>query len=287
MHYAITMPATDYSISPAELCIAAEARGFESYWVPEHSHIPTSRKSPFPGGGGADLPKVYYDMMDPFVALATAASVTKKIKLGTGICLVMQRDPIQTAKEVCTLDTLSGGRFLFGVGGGWNAEEMAHHGTKFEERFEVMRDRLEAIKVICTQNKPEFHSKHVNFEPFMTWPKTVQKPHPPIHVGGWFPHGAKRAAEYGDGWMPVDAIGSVTYNDVTNDIPKFRQMVAERGRNPDSVEVTIFGAATDPDRVKRYRDSGVSRVIFRLGPEAADAAIAKLDQFAEVMHQTR
>ncbi len=141
--------------------------------------------------------------------------------------------------------------------------------------------------MICTQNKPEFHSKHVNFEPFMTWPKTVQKPYPPIIIGGWFPYGAKRAAEYGDGWMPVDAIGAVKYTDILDDIPKFRQMVAERGRNPDSVGVTIFGASTDPERVKRYRDAGVARVIFRLNPEAADLALPKLDQFAEVMHQTR
>ncbi|MSP44166.1 MAG: TIGR03619 family F420-dependent LLM class oxidoreductase, partial [Alphaproteobacteria bacterium] len=185
MQYGISMFPTDYTITPADLAIAMEARGFESFWAPEHSHIPVSRKSPWPGG--PELPKPYYDVMDPFVVLAVMSAVTKKMKLGTGICLVVQRDPIQTAKEICTLDTLSGGRFLFGVGAGWNAEEIADHGVKFEERMDVMRERIDAIKIICSKSKPEYHSKHVNFEPFMSWPKTVQKPHPPVIVGGGFP----------------------------------------------------------------------------------------------------
>ncbi len=278
MQFGISMFPTDYSITPADLAIAAEARGFESFWAPEHSHIPVSRKSPWPGG--PELPKPYYDVMDPFVCLATAAAVTKKIKLATGICLVIQRDPIQTAKQICTLDTLSGGRFLFGVGAGWNAEEMADHGTKFEDRMEVMRERIEAIKLICAKSKPEYHGKHVNFEPFMTWPKTVQKPHPPVLVGGGYPYGARRAAEYGDGWMPVLGRG-----DILASIPKFRQMLAERDRDPDSVEVSIFGMAPDPEKIKPFRDASVKRVIFAIPPELADKVIPRLDQMAEVMQK--
>ena len=280
MQYGISMFPTDYSISPADLGIAMEARGFESYWAPEHSHIPVSRKSPWPGG--AELPKAYYDVMDPFVALAAMSSVTKKLKLATGICLVVQRDPIQTAKEICTLDTLSGGRFLFGVGAGWNAEEMADHGTKFEERMDVMRERIAAIKLICSKSKPEYKGKHVNFEPFMTWPKSVQKPHPPVIVGGGYPHGAKRAAEYGDGWMPING-----RDDVISCIPKFRQMLAERDRDPDSVEISVFGVMPDAEKIKPFRDAGVKRVVFGLPSEAADTIIPLLDKMAAVIQKTK
>ncbi len=280
MQYGISMFPTDYSISPADLGIAMEARGFESYWAPEHSHIPVSRKSPWPGG--AELPKAYYDVMDPFVALAAMSSVTKKLKLATGICLVVQRDPIQTAKEICTLDTLSGGRFLFGVGAGWNAEEMADHGTKFSERMDVMRERIEAIKLICSKSKPEYKGKHVNFEPFMTWPKSVQKPHPPVIVGGGYPHGAKRAAEYGDGWMPING-----RDDVISCIPKFRQMLAERDRDPDSVEISVFGVMPDAEKIKPFRDAGVKRVVFGLPSEAADTIIPLLDKMAAVIQKTK
>ncbi|MDO9459104.1 MAG: LLM class F420-dependent oxidoreductase [Alphaproteobacteria bacterium] len=280
MQYGISMFPTDYSITPADLAIAMEARGFESFWAPEHSHIPVSRKSPWPGG--PELPKPYYDVMDPFVALATAAAVTKKLKLATGICLVIQRDPIQTAKEICTLDTLSGGRFLFGVGAGWNAEEMADHGTKFSERMDVMRERIDAIKLICSKSKPEYHGKHVNFEPFMTWPKSVQKPHPPVIVGGGYPHGAKRAAEYGDGWMPITG-----RDDVISCIPKFRQMLAERDRDPDTVEITVFGVMPDAEKIKPFRDAGVKRVVFGVPSEGAEAIIPRLDKMVEIMQQAK
>jgi len=280
MQYGISMFPTDYSITPADLAIAMEARGFESFWAPEHSHIPVSRKSPWPGG--PELPKPYYDVMDPFVALATAAAVTKKLKLATGICLVIQRDPIQTAKEICTLDTLSGGRFLFGVGAGWNAEEMADHGTKFSERMDVMRERIDAIKLICSKSKPEYHGKHVNFEPFMTWPKSVQKPHPPVIVGGGYPHGAKRAAEYGDGWMPITG-----RDDVVSCIPKFRQMLAERDRDPDTVEITVFGVMPDAEKIKPFRDAGVKRVVFGVPSEGAEAIIPRLDKMVEIMQQAK
>src|SRR6266446_1209899 len=177
---------TEYSMGAGELAEALEARGFESVWAPEHSHVPLSRKSPFPSGG--ELPKQYGEVMDPFVTLSAAAAVTKTVKLGTGVCLVVQRDPIQTAKSVASLDQVSGGRFLFGVGGGWNAEEMADHGTEFKSRFKVMRERVEAMRLIWTKSKPEYAGEFVKFPPMMTWPKPVQKPHPPVLVGGAFPY---------------------------------------------------------------------------------------------------
>jgi len=189
---------TDYSMGPAELGRALEERGFGSLWAPEHSHIPLSRRSPFPQGG--ELPKKYYDVMDPFVTLAAAAAATTRLQVATGVCLVVQRDPIQTAKQVASLDQISGGRFLFGIGAGWNAEEMADHGTDFTSRFEVMRERVEAMKAIWTKSKPEYDGKFVKFPPMMTWPKPVQKPHPPVIVGGAFPYGARRAIARLVGW---------------------------------------------------------------------------------------
>ena len=201
MHIGAAMFFTDYSMSPGELGKALEERGFESVWAPEHSHIPLTRKSPFPGGG--ELPKKYYDAMDPFVSLMAAAAVTKNLKVGTGVCLVNQRDPIQTAKLVSSIDQLSGGRFLFGVGNGWNQDEMENHGTVFETRHKLVRERIEAMKAIWTKSKAEYHGDMVNFDPMMAWPKPAQKPHPPILVGGAFPYGARRALRYGDGWMPL------------------------------------------------------------------------------------
>src|SRR5881398_125516 len=184
MHFGGAMFFTDYSMSAPELARALEERGFESVWAPEHSHIPLSRKTPFPGGG--DLPKPYYDAMDPFVVLAAAAQVTRTIKLGTGVALIQQRDPIQTAKLVASIDQVSQGRFLFGVGSGWNAEEMADHGTAFKTRHKVARERIEAMKLIWTETRPEYHGEFVSFDPMMTWPKPVQKPHPQVIVGGAF-----------------------------------------------------------------------------------------------------
>ena len=227
MQFGVTMFSTDYAIPPHELAIEAEARGFESVWFPEHSHIPTSRKSPWPGG--AELPKWYYDTYDPFVAMGAAAVVTKTIKLGTGVCLVVQRDPIHTAKEVATVDRLSGGRVLFGIGGGWNAEEMADHGTAFGTRFKLMRERTEAMKEIWTNSKPKYAGgEFVQFDEMMQWPKPVQKPHPPIILGGGFPHGARRAIAYGNGWMPIGGRGG----DMLSMLPGFREMLTAARRDP-------------------------------------------------------
>jgi len=270
---------TDYSIGAAALGRECEARGFESLWAPEHSHIPVSRNSAFPSGG--DLPRQYHDVMDPFVSLAAAAAVTKTIKLGTGVCLVIQRDTIQTAKLVASLDQVSGGRFLFGVGGGWNADEMADHGTEFKTRFKLMRERIEAMKAIWTEAKPEYHGEMVDFPPMMTWPKPVQKPYPPVIVGGMFPHGARRALRYGDGWIPHSR--RPQYEDVTDYLPQFRQMAAEVGRDLATVPVTVWGVAADLDRLKRYRDMGVARAVVSLPAEDADKTLPRLDQWADLI----
>ena len=266
---------TDSSITPVELGPAMEARGFESLWAPEHSHIPTSRRSPYPGGG--DLPKPYYDVLDPFVTLTAAAVVTKRLMLGTGICLVIQRDTIQTAKLVASLDQVSGGRFLFGIGGGWNAEEMEDHGTAFATRFKKMREQIEAMVQIWTNSKPEYHGEFVNFDPMMTWPKPVQKPHPPVIVGGAFPHAARRAIRYGQGWIPIAGRG-----DVTDQIPLFRQMAQEAGRDPATLPISMFSAKEDLDTLKRFRDLDVARVTVALPSSPAADVLPILDRWAEL-----
>lgn len=188
---------TEYSMGPAALGRALEDRGFESLWVPEHSHVPLSRLSPYPGGG--PLPRPYYDILDPFLVLNTAAAVTTTLKIGTGVCLVNQRDPIQTAKMVSSIDQLSGGRFLFGIGNGWNRDEMENHGTDFASRHKLVRERAEAMKAIWTTDDAEYHGEFVNFDKMNQWPKPVQEPHPPVIVGGVFPYAARRAIRYGDG----------------------------------------------------------------------------------------
>ncbi len=273
MKFGVTMFPTDYAIPPHELAMEAEARGFESVWFPEHSHIPTSRKSPWPGG--AELPKYYYDSYDPFVAMGAAAVVTKTIKLGTGVCLVVQRDPIHTAKEVSTVDRLSNGRVLFGIGGGWNAEEMADHGTTdFKGRFKLMRERIEAMKEIWTKSKPKYSGDMVKFDEMMQWPKPVQKPHPPIILGGGFPQGARRAAAYGNGWMPIGGRGG----DVLGMIKPFQEMLKEKGRKPEDGPITLFAVGMDVDALKRARDAGVDRVVFGVPVEAKDKVLPVLDK---------
>ena len=274
MHVGLTMFPTDYSIPPHDLAVAAEARGYDSLWLPEHSHIPTSRKSPWPGG--AELPKYYYDTYDPFLSLAAAAAVTKTIKLATGICLVVERDPIHTAKEVSTVDQLSSGRFIFGIGAGWNEEEMANHGTAFATRFKLMGERIRAMKQIWTQSTAAFDGEFVKFEPMMQWPKPVQKPHPPIVVGGAFPHAAKRAIAYGDGWIPIGGRAL----DPLEVLPQFRQMAKDAGRDPASLSFNVFGAPRDLELLKRYRDAGVDRVVLMLPPKPRDAILPMLDESA-------
>jgi probable F420-dependent oxidoreductase len=282
VHFGVGLFFTDYSMTPAALGKALEERGFESVWAAEHSHIPLSRRSPWPGG--AELPKQYYDVMDPFVTLTAAAAATKTLKVGTGVCLVNQRDPIQTAKLVASIDQVSQGRFLFGIGIGWNAEEMEDHGTVFTTRAKLVRERVEAMKAIWTETKPEYHGELVNFDPMMAWPKPVQKPHPPVIVGGAFPQAARRAVRYGEGWIPL--AGRPGTGDVFQTVPKFRAMLAEAGRDAASCPVTLFGVGEDADALKRYRDLGIDRVTAALPPAKEDVILPILDRWATLIRQT-
>ena len=269
---------TDYSITAPVMARALEERQFESLWAPEHSHIPVATKSSFPLWDA--IPKKYYDVMDPFVSLTAAAVVTKTLKLGTGICLVQQRDPIQTAKLVASIDQVAGGRFLFGVGTGWNAEEMADHGTAFDTRNKLARERIEAMKEMWTQSKAEYHGDMVDFPPMMMWPKPAQKPYPPVIVGGAWPYAARRAVRYGDGWIPHAALPP--HDDVTDFIPEFQQMARDAGRDPDDLPVTIWGAQPDLDQFKRRRDRGALRVVISLESEPEDEILKQLDIWAEI-----
>jgi len=282
MEFGVGIFFTDYSISPAELAVALEERGFDSLWAPEHSHIPVPRRTPMPGGG--ELPKRYYDVMDPFVTLTAAAAVTKRLKLGTGVCLVIQRDTIQTAKLVASIDQISNGRFLFGIGGGWNAEEIENHGAVFATRFKKMREQIEAMKEIWTRSEPEYHGEIVDVPKMRTWPKPVQKPHPAVIVGGAFPHSARRAIRYADGWVPTAS--RPPYGDVTDFPPQFRQMAAEAGRDVATIPVTIFGAPENLDRLKRFRDQGIARAVVTLPSAKGDEILPVLDRWAELIRQT-
>jgi len=272
---------TTYSMDPARLGRELEARSFESLWVPEHTHIPLSRKTQYRLGGALIRP--YYDIYDPFLSLNTAAAATTKLKIGTGVCLVNQRDPITTAKMVSTIDQLSNGRFLFGVGVGWNQDEMENHGTVFAQRQKLTRERIEAMAAIWTTDDAEYHGELVNFDTMNQWPKPVQKPYPPIIVGGAFPHGARRAIRYGDGWIPradhfaKDQLGPM--------LSQFRQMASEAGRDPASLPVSIFRGPEDIGVLRMLRDIGVDRVVFTIPAEKEDTVLPLLDRWAKLRDQ--
>jgi len=267
-------------MQPAPLARAMEERGFESLWVPEHTHIPSSRKSNYPASGG--LVRAYYELMDPFLALNTAATVTTKLRVGTGIALITQRDPIVTAKMVSSIDQLSGGRFLFGVGNGWNQDEIENHGTAFESRHKLARERVEAMKAIWAEEEPEYHGEFVSFGKMKQWPKPFQKPHPPIIVGGAFPYAARRAVRYGDGWIPRD---DWLDRDGIEVLDKFRTMAKEAGRDPASLSISTFRVPDDLERLKRYRELGIDRVVFSLPGDKDDKVMPILDRWAELKYQ--
>jgi probable F420-dependent oxidoreductase len=278
MDFGVVMFPTDYAIPPDQLARALEERGFESVWFPEHTHIPVSRRSPWPGG--PNLPREYWSGYDPFVALTAAAMATSRIRLGTGICLVIERDPIITAKEVATVDRLSGGRLLFGIGGGWNAEEMEHHGTPFKQRWRVLRERVLAMKAIWTREEAEFHGEHVRFDKIWSHPKPVQKPHPPIIMGGDGPTTFDRVVELADGWMPISRPGRPA---PAEKIPELRRRLEKAGRDPRSVSVTIFFAKPDRAAVDALRAAGVDRAIFGVPSEGRDAVLPRLDAYAPLL----
>jgi len=277
MHTGIAIFDTDYSIPIQELARAAEERGFESLWVPEHTHIPTSRRSPF--AGGAELPEQYKHTLDPFVSLTAAAMVTTRLKLGTGICLVIERDTIATAKSVASVDFVSNGRFLFGVGGGWNREEMEHHGTDFPSRFKRLEEQIRAMKAIWTKDVAEYHGKFVNFDPIWAWPKPVQKPHPPVVFGGESGYTLQRIVDIGDGWFPRGRAGAEV---VLEGFADLKARAVKAGRDIKTLSVSVFAAKPDPADLARLAEGGVTRAIFLLPSEGRDKVLPLLDQYAKL-----
>ena len=271
---------TSDSMRPAALGRALEERDFESLWVPEHTHIPSTRKTPYPAGGGLIRP--YYEIMDPFLVLNAAATATSRLRIGTGICLVIQRDPIVLAKMVSSIDQLSDGRFLFGVGNGWNQDEIENHGTVFKTRHKLARERIEAMKTIWAAEEPEYHGELVSFDKMKQWPKPRQTPHPPIIVGGAFPHAARRAIRYGDGWIPRD---DWLERDGVGILDQFRAMAKEAGRDPASLPISLFRVPDRIERLRQYQDLGIDRVVFSLPAEKEDKILPILDRWADLKRQ--
>lgn len=266
MRFGISTFMTDEGIDPAELGVALEERGFDALFLPEHTHIPASRETPYPGGG--DLPRFYYRTLDPFVALGAIAASTQRLLLATGIALIIERDPITTAKEVATLDRISGGRFLFGVGAGWNREEMRNHGTDPKVRGAIMDERIRAMRELWTAEQAEFHGRYVDFDPVFCWPKPVQQPHPPIFVGGESERSVARVAEYGGGWLPragTDRLGD-----------RIREV---RDRAGWRVPVTLFSAPEDID-IAAHAEAGLDRIAFGLPTMPRDETLRHLDRLA-------
>ncbi|HEX8067962.1 MAG TPA: LLM class F420-dependent oxidoreductase [Thermoleophilaceae bacterium] len=276
MKLGLMMFATDYSIRPAELGKLAEEFGFESLFLPEHTHIPVSRRTPYPAGG--DLPEEYSHTYDPFVALATVAEATDRLLLATGICLVVERDPIVTAKEVASLDRLSHGRLLFGVGAGWNLEEMESHGTDPHTRFSLMKERIEAMKAIWTSDEAEYHGRHVSFDKLWAWPKPQQRPHPPILVGGNGPKVLDRVLAYGDGWMPN--MGAEPPDQLIARIEELRERAAEAGR--DEIPVTLYAARASVEALEPFAAAGVQRAVLYVPSKPRDEVEARIEYLAEL-----
>lgn len=269
---------TDQTIQPVELAIAVEERGLDSIFFPEHTHIPASRLSPFPGGG--DLPEHYRRSHDPFVALAAAAAVTSRIKLGTGICLVIERDPITLAKECASLDMISGGRLILGIGAGWNVEEMANHGVDFNNRWKIVREKILAMKEIWSKDEAEYHGDFVNFDPIWCWPKPAQVGGPPIWMGANSKWAFDRVVDYCDGWMPIGGPGS-------GGIQNLRNSAEKSGRDFDSLTLALFGAPTDPEQLAGRLEQGFTELIFGLPQSEPDKVLRVLDEHAKLAEQFR
>jgi probable F420-dependent oxidoreductase len=267
---------TDYAIQPIELARAVEERGLDSLYFPEHTHIPTSRRSPWPGGG--DLPQEYWHTHDPFVALGAAAAATKRIRLGTGVCLVIERDPIVLAKECASLDLISGGRLVFGIGGGWNAEEMEDHGTDFRKRWALLRERILAMRAIWTKDPAEFHGEFVNFAPMLAFPKPVQQGGPPVLLGSEAKRCFERVVDYCDGWMPIYRRNHT----LADGVKQLRETASRVGRRFESLKLTVFGVPPREDEVNKLIEIGFHEIIFALPPAPADKVLPMLDSYAAI-----
>jgi probable F420-dependent oxidoreductase len=275
MEFGISTFVTDEGIGAARLGQALEERGFESLFVAEHTHIPVRRESPWPGG--AELPMRYYRTLDPIVTLAAAAAVTSRLKVGTGIALVIQRDPILLAKEIASLDLVSGGRAILGVGAGWNREEMRNHGTDPRTRMALLRERVLAMKEIWTKDEAEFHGAFVDFDPIFCWPKPIQDPHPPVLIGGAGPTTFDRVVEFGDGWMPIHGRGT---DDLPGQIAELRERAGRR------VPVSVFSAPPQPDAVASLAAAGVDRVLFNLPTAPEPETLGHLDELTKLIGQS-
>jgi probable F420-dependent oxidoreductase len=280
VQYGVAIFPTEYSVQPDDLARLAEERGFESLWVTEHTHIPASRKTPWPGG--PVLPKEYSHTYDPFVALTTAACATKEIKLGTGICLVVQRDPIVTAKAVASLDRLSGGRFLFGVGGGWNVEEVEDHGTTFKTRFPLLRERVLAMRALWAEEEAEFHGRYVDFDKTWSYPKPLQQPHPPVLMGGDGATTFDRVIEFCDGWLPICRAGMPPPG-LDAKIPELRKRAQAAGRDPYSLPVSVYFCPPNRAVVDQLDRLGVQRVVFLLPSQERAAVLPVLDEYTKLI----
>jgi probable F420-dependent oxidoreductase len=279
LQFGIAIFPTDYSVDPVALGRLVEERGFESLWLPEHTHIPAGRETPYPAGG--DLPREYSHIYDPFVALSAVAATTERLKLATGVCLVVERDPIVTAKEVACLDRLSDGRFLFGVGAGWNHEEMRNHGTDPGTRFGLMRERVEAMKAIWTQDEAEYHGKHVDFDPIWQWPKPVQQPHPPVLVGGNGEKVLDRVVAFGDAWMP----NRIKAEDFIGRLEDLRRRAEDAGREP--IPVTVYGASRKPDVLAEWAERGVTRAVYWLPSADVGEVERRIDEVVGYVERYR
>jgi probable F420-dependent oxidoreductase len=276
--FGVTMFPTDYAIGPVELARAVEERGLDSLFFPEHTHIPASRATPFPGGG--DLPDMYWRSHDPFVALGACAAVTERIKLGTGICLVIERDPITLAKEVASLDTISNGRVILGIGAGWNREEMENHGANYPKRWAEMREKILAMKEIWTHENAEYHGEFVDFDPLWSYPKPKQQGGPPIWIGANSKWVFDRIADYADGWMPIGGLGS-------GNMERLEASMSAVNREVKDLDLALFGAPADIDGLKGRVEQGFDHLIFNLPPAPSDKVLPLLDRYADLANQMR
>lgn len=276
--FGVSMFPTDYAIQPADLAMAAEERGFDSLFFPEHTHIPVSRLTPFPGGG--DLPRQYWRSHDPFVALAVCAAVTKRIRLGTGICLLIERDPITTAKEAASLDMLSGGRLILGIGAGWNREEMENHGANYKNRWAIVREKVLAMKSIWNADEAEFHGEFVDFDPIWSWPKPTQPGGPPIWIGANSKWVFDRIADYADGWMPIMGLGS-------GSMERLAEALAKRDRSMNEIDVALFGANPSIEYLQGRIQQGVNEFVFNVPSASRDEVLPLLDQYKKIADEIR
>ena len=273
MKIGVTQHATDRSMDTAHLAREAEARGFHSLYIPEHTHIPTSRRTP-PPTGEEELAEEYLRSPDPYIALAAAASVTQRILLGTGIGLPAQHDPITFAKQLATLDRISEGRLVFGIGFGWNREEMENHGIDVKKRRERVREHMLAMQELWSKEIAEYRGEYVSFEPSWQWPKPLQQPRPRVLIGGAAgPKLFAHIAEYADGWMPIGGTG------LARSLASLREAMAARGRDPAKLHVVPFGTLPDRGKLEYYESIGVSECVLRLPSRGADEVLPVLDDY--------